>query len=276
MYRAIFSRTYPTTDIAAVFDAVALDGYEGIQINLSSAGLCSLPDILPPGIGARFASGAGAGGIRIAALSGTYNMAHPDAKVRKAYRVRFQNVIIAAREMGAPIVTLCTGSRDLNNMWRFHTNNDSDEAWNDLRSELTFALDLAHGAGINLAIEPEPANVIRDAKAAQRILKEMDSTHLGIILDAANLLSPKTLSRQHAVMDEAINLLGGSLLLAHAKDINTSGRVVAPGEGAVDLLAFAKALRSAGYDGGLIAHGFPAEKTQIAALALRRLIQESA
>jgi sugar phosphate isomerase/epimerase len=276
MYTAIFSRTYPMKDVGSVLGAVASDGYQGIQANLSSAGLASLPDILPPGIGAQFATQARVEGLRIAALSGTYNMAHPDAKVRQASRVGFRNVVTAAREMGAPIVCLCTGSRDAHDMWKFHRGNGSDGAWNDLRCELEFALALAQAAGIRLAIEPEPANVIRDATAAARILKEMSSPHLGIILDAANLLAPETLAKQHRVMDEAIGLLGGSLLLAHAKDIDAFGRVVAPGEGEVDLLAFASALRSVGYDDALIAHGFAADKAGISAKFLQGIIEESA
>jgi sugar phosphate isomerase/epimerase len=276
MYAAIFSRTYGMKNVAEVIAAAAIDGYEGIQANLSSAGLASLPDTLPPGVAVQFAQEAGARGIRLAALSGTYNMAHPDGKVRKASRVGFKNVVSAAREMGAPVVSLCTGSRDPHSMWKFHPENDSDEAWKDLRSELEFALRVAQEAGIRLAIEPEPANVIHDARAAKRILNEMASSHLGILLDAANLLTPETLSRQHAVIDEATGLLGGALLLAHAKDIDASGQVVATGEGEVNLMAFTKALRRAGYDDAVIAHGFAAEKAGVAAKVLQRIIGESA
>jgi sugar phosphate isomerase/epimerase len=161
-------------------------------------------------------------------------------------------------------------------MWKFHAENDSVDAWEDLRSELEFALRVAQEAGIRLAIEPEPANVIRDAGAAKRILNEMASSHLGILLDAANLLTPETLSRQHEVIEEATGLLGDALLLAHAKDIDASGKVVAPGEGEVNLMAFTKALRRAGYDDALIAHGFAAEKAGAAAKVLQRIIGESA
>jgi sugar phosphate isomerase/epimerase len=276
MYTAIFSRTYAMKNVAEVIGAAAMDGYEGIQANLSSAGLSSLPDTVPPGVAVQFGQEARARGIRLASLSGTYNMAHPDAKVREASRAGFQNVVSAACEMGAPIVSLCTGSRDPHDMWKFHAENDSVDAWEDLRSELEFALRVAQDAGIRLAIEPEPANVIRDAAAAKRILNEMASSHLGILLDAANLLTPETLSRQHEVIEEATGLLGDALLLAHAKDIDASGKVVAPGEGELNLMAFTEALRRAGYDDALIAHGFAAEKAGLAAKVLQRIIGESA
>lgn len=276
MYSAIFSRTYPMETITEVLDAVSADGFAGIQANLSSAGLASLPDELPSGIGMDVGTAARAHGIRIVALSGTYNMAHPDAAARQASRVGFRNVVRAAKEMGAPVVTLCTGSRDPRDMWKFHPDNNSQQAWKDLCAELEFALHLAQEAGICLAMEPEPANVIRDARTADRLLKQMASRHLGIILDAANLLTPGTLSVQREVMMEAADLLGSTLLLAHAKDIDTSGHVVAPGEGSVDLVTFTKTLRSVGYDDALIAHGFEPDKAALAAKALKRIIGESA
>jgi sugar phosphate isomerase/epimerase len=161
-------------------------------------------------------------------------------------------------------------------MWKFHPENQSAAAWADLRSELDFALSLAHESRIRLAIEPEPANIIRDAKAARRILDEVASPYLGIALDAANLLSPQTLGKQYEVITEAASLLGSTLLLAHAKDIDAAGHVVAPGEGAVDLLLFTKALRAAGYDDALIAHGFSEDKTAQASKQLERLLGESA
>jgi len=276
MYPAIFSRTYSLKDPAKLFDAVAADGYQGVQANLSSAGLASPPEFLRDGLAARFGEGARSRGIRIAALSGTYNMAHPDVKVRRASRVGFRNVIKAATDMGTSIVSLCTGSRNEQDMWKFHPENQSAAAWADLRSELDFALSLAHESGIHLAIEPEPANVIHNAKAARRILDEVASPYLGIILDAANLLSPETLGKQHEVISEAASLLAPSLLLAHAKDIDASGHVVAPGEGAVDLPSFTRSIRAVGYDGALIAHGFSEEKTAIAARELKRLLEASA
>lgn len=276
MYTAIFSRTYSMKDPARVFNAVAADGYQGVQANLSSAGLTSLPELLPDGLAARFGREARSRGIRIAALSGTYNMAHPEIKVREASRVGFSNVIKAAVEMGTSIVSLCTGSRNQQDMWKFHPENRSAAASADLRSELDFALGLALESGIRLAIEPEPANVIHDAEAARRILDEVASPYLGIILDAANLLSPETLGRQREVIAKATGLLGGSLLLAHAKDIDAGGHVVAPGEGAVDLLSFTKELRAAGYDDALIAHGFSEQKTSAAAKELDRVIGASA
>jgi sugar phosphate isomerase/epimerase len=275
MYPAIFSRTYPLTNTADVLAAVVRDGYHGVQFNLLSAGLASLPEQLPDGVAENVGAQARSSGIRLAALSGTYNMIHPDPNARASSRRGFANVVQAARRMEAPIVTLCTGSRNPNDMWKHHPDNQSTEAWSALRNELDFALELAESAGIKLAIEPEPGNVVNNAEAARQLLDEVPSPALGIVLDAANLLSPETLAKQHEVITKATQLLGSSLLLAHAKDIDASGQVIAAGEGAVDFAAFVAALHSVGYGGALIGHGFSAEKAAGVSNVLTNLIERA-
>jgi sugar phosphate isomerase/epimerase len=271
MYPAIFSRTYAAKSAADVFAVIIQDGYRGAQMNLSSLGLESLPANLPAGIVENAGELARKSGLRLAALSGTYNMVHPDAAYRAEMRTKFDNVLIAAKAMGAPIVTLCTGSRNTHNMWEAHPDNSTAAVWKDLREELDHALALAEAHDLTLAIEPEPGNVIRDATVARKLLDEFSSPHLKIILDAANLIPIKELSHQHDVMREAADLLGADTVLAHAKDFDVAGKVVAPGTGVVDLKFFAQQLKRAGYDSALIGHGFEAADASRSAVALTHL-----
>src|SRR5262245_11211803 len=100
MYPAIFARTYPFTAAASVFEAIAKDGYESVQFNLSCIGLEPVPQHIPDGAAETVAAEAAARNLKISALSGTYNMAHPDEAVRLASRPRFANVVTAAKRMG--------------------------------------------------------------------------------------------------------------------------------------------------------------------------------
>ncbi len=270
MIPAIFSRTYPLTTARETFAAVRADGFLAVQFNLSNLGLPSLPETSPTTL-AQAKAQAAAAGIAISALSGTWNMAHPDPATRAAMRPRFEIVLQAAQALGAPIVTLCTGSRDTANMWAAHPDNTSPQAWADLTAELTHALDRAAHYGLHLAIEPEPANVINDAHAARRILNQMQAPHLGIVLDAANLIPADQSNLQKAILDTALALLGDKILLAHAKDHDSTGRVVPPGDGVIDLAAFAAGLRAAGFTGPLIGHGFEAADAPRAAKVLQAL-----
>lgn len=271
MYPAIFSRTYSGGQVDDVLKALDADGFRGAQMNLSSFGMESLPTRLDLAALTQGKQAAARLGITLCALSGTYNMAHPDPATRKAMRPKFENVLAAAVLIGAPVVTLCTGSRDAGNMWAEHPENASPAAWADFRDELDWALEAAAVKGLVLAIEPEPGNVVRDAPVARKLLDETGASNLKIILDAANLIGVKGLGRQPDIIAEAVDLLGADVVLAHAKDITPAGNVVAPGRGAIDLPGFVAALRSTGFDGALIAHGFEAADTALAGRTMTAL-----
>lgn len=256
MTPGIFARTYEARYPGELFNKVREDGFSAVQFNLSCAGLAPLPAELPVGIGKSIATGASEAGIALCALSGTYNMAHPDAANRQRDRIGFANVMQAASDMNVSLVTLCTGSRDASNMWNAHPENRSNEAWSALREELDFALTLAEQFNLVLGIEPEPGNVVANALLARKILDEVGSCRLGIVLDAANLLPPEAQPRQHEIVSQAADLLGGSLFLVHAKDIDSKGVVVPAGKGAVDLPAFVARMKDVGYYGPLVGHNF--------------------
>lgn len=239
-----------------IFDQVASAGFTAVQFDLLCAGTQSLPQSLPLGLPEAVRLAAAEARITLSAVTGAYNMIHPDQEIRASQRNGFKNVLRAARDMGVPVVTLCTGTRDREDMWRQHPDNGQPDAWRDLIDELGIAVAAAADAGLRIGIEPEPGNVIWSAPLARRALDEIGGHSLGVVLDAANLLSPQTLSRQHEIFAEAARLLGKDLILAHAKDISPDGSVVAPGEGAVDLAAFLRAIKGTGYDGALIAHSF--------------------
>ena len=82
-------------------------------------------------------------------------------------------------------------------------------------------------------------------------------------MDAANLFDaqdpPPTLTLEE-VLGEAFGLLGGDLVLAHAKDVKGSGEVVAAGKGDLDYDLYLKHLSEAGYSGPLVMHGLTEEE----------------
>ncbi|MDF0504634.1 sugar phosphate isomerase/epimerase [Burkholderia cenocepacia] len=273
MTPGVFARTYAAKFPGELFARIREDGFTSVQFNLSCAGLAPLPVELPDGVAAAIAEGARSAGVELSALSGTYNMVHPDATRRTRDRRSFANVIRAARDIGVSLVTLCTGSRDPEDMWRAHPDNGSMQAWAALRNELEHALVLADTYGVALGIEPEPGNVVANAVLARRILDEMNSPRLGIVLDAANLLPPDVQPRQREIVAEATDLLGGNLLLVHAKDIDADGNVVPAGKGAVDLPAFVSRVGAVGYDGPLIAHNFTESAAPEVAAYLASLIE---
>jgi sugar phosphate isomerase/epimerase len=159
-------------------------------------------------------------------------------------------------------------------MWAAHPDNGSSEAWAALRGELDFALELAERHGIALGVEPEPGNVIGNAKIARRLLDEIADPHLRIVLDAANLLPPESQNRQREVVAEAVALLSTDLALVHTKDVSPTGEAVAAGRGVVDFHDFLKGILSTGYRGSLVSHNFPEQDAAYVSGFLRRVLAE--
>jgi sugar phosphate isomerase/epimerase len=162
-------------------------------------------------------------------------MIHPDGAVRDAQTAAAVALIGRAPELGATAVTLCTGTRDPDNMWRRHPGNDEPAAWQDLRASLDRLLPAAAAAGVRLGIEPEPANVISDAARARRLLDELggDAGLTGIIFDPANLVTVETAGNQADILRNAATLLARSIFCVHAKDVVVSGYAAA-GTGRLD------------------------------------------
>lgn len=232
----IFSEAFVRDTIDEAANALAAAGFGITQFNWPSAGLTDLPDPDTPPDYVRIRASYDTADVRICAVSGTYNMIHPDPAVRRDGTRRCLGVIAHAPDLGTGVVTLCTGTRTTESMWRAHPDNTEPAAWHDLRETLDELLPAAAAAGVRLGIEPEPSNVVRDARRAAALLDELgaDARHLAIILDAANLLDPTVPAEQESTLRWAFDHLGGQAAAVHAKDVFPDGTFGAPGTGVLD------------------------------------------
>ncbi len=251
----IFAKTFAAQGALPVLRAAGGAGYEAAQFNMACAGLPAMPDDIPRDVADGVAEASRSSGVGIAAVSATYNMIHPDMEQRSLGLRRLGTIIGAAHAMGTRLVTLCTGTRDPQDQWRHHPDNDSAEAWSDLVTEMEKAVALADRHDVDLGIEPELANVVSSARAARRLLDEMNSPRLKIVLDPANLFEIASAAERRLLVEEALDLLGGRIAMAHAKDRDASGNFVAAGKGVIDFSHFVSRLRAAGFDGPLVTHG---------------------
>jgi sugar phosphate isomerase/epimerase len=276
MQLGIFAKTFAGSDAGTVLEAARDAGYACVQFNMACVGLPSMPDAVPGPALADIRDAVAATGVSIAALSGTYNMIHPDLAVRADGLRRLAVVIGTARDLGIPLVTLCTGTRHPTDQWQHHPGNAHPSAWRDLLVEMERSVAMAEAAGIRLGIEPELANVVSSAAKARTLIDTLASPSLAVVLDPANLFEVAPPAARQAVIAAAIDLLADRIAMAHAKDRAADGSFVAAGEGVVDFTDFVRRLRRAGFDGPLVTHGLAPDQAAAVARRLTRAIAAEA
>ena len=260
MRLGIFAKTFAGSDPGTVLAASKAAGFACVQYNMACSGLAAMPDALSVQDVAAVSAARRASGVAIAAVSGTYNMIHPDPAMRAKGLARLEVLLRHAAAMGTGMVTLCTGTRDVTDQWRHHPDNGSAQAWADLLAELGKACAVAEPLGIKLGIEPELANVVDTAPRARLLLDTLQSPALGIVLDPANLFEVTALSEQRDLLSRSVDLLADRIAMAHAKDRDASGGFATAGKGVVDFPHFLGRLRAAGFDGDLVTHGLAANE----------------
>ena len=78
MQLGIFAKTFAGTTANAVLDSAAAAGYAAVQYNMACSGLAAMPDQISEADAEAVAAASRDHKVSIAAVSGTYNMIHPD------------------------------------------------------------------------------------------------------------------------------------------------------------------------------------------------------
>lgn len=269
-----------------LFEKTASLGFECVQLAFSSVSECGFsPDdhIEIPGSvsGEAIEAILGASrqtGVAVGAVNGTWNMAHPDPAVREEGVRRMDGFLAAVAALGCPIATLCSGTRSRAHLWHESDENRSDGAWADMLDSMRRAAALAEKHGVTLAIETEASNVIDTPEKARRILDEVGSDRLKMILDCANLFHRGEAHPENVrpAIDRAMQYFGRDTVLAHGKDIEESDsiRFCGAGCGIVDFPYMVQSLRRAGFAGDMMLHGVASESDMPGCLSFMKKCME--
>lgn len=154
-----------------------------------------------------------------------------------------KDAIENARRLESPYVSLCPGMT-------LH-GEDLDQGWAQLRRSIEELLAYASGSDIVLLIEPAhrfESTLILTVDDGLRMIEEIGSERLGILLDTG-----------HAAVNgedlaEAVRSLHDTPFHIHIDDnFGDSDAHLVPGEGSIDFMAFARALKEVGYHGAVSA-----------------------
>tara|TARA_B100000686_G_scaffold111384_1_gene118746 strand:+ start:812 stop:1645 length:834 start_codon:yes stop_codon:yes gene_type:complete len=262
MELGIFSKHIERPVMEETFDAIRFHGLTCVQFNFETAGLDTMPSTIEKSVCNHIREQMELRGVSLAAISGTFNMIHPDLYERQQGIERLQTMIHACPDLDNSVITLCTGTRDPMHMWNHHPDNNAPEAWDDLIESLEQVLPHAEKNNVILAFEPEVANVVDSCPKARRLLDQINSPHLGVVIDGANIYHKGELPIMEDLLYEAFDLLSDDIALAHAKDLDHDGEAgnLAAGTGLLDYDLYLSLLSKLETPVPLILHGLEEEQ----------------
>lgn len=252
----IFARTWDSANVQTLFKMIKEHGLEHVHFNMSCCGLASQPLEIPIEITTQVKTAANENSISIIGLSSTFNMIHPDSKVRDEGIKSLEVLASCCSSLGTRFISLCSGTRDPINKWKWHPENASAASWKQLLQILEKAVTIAEKYQVYLGIEPEEGNVICNARKARKLLNEVRSDRIKTILDPANFFETTEHSSQiNELIEEAVDLLHNDIWMAHAKDRDLMGNIRAPGKGDIDFKFYVSKLKEIDFNGYLVMHG---------------------
>ena len=274
MHIGIMSGHFRRATLGEALDAILGHGIRHLQFNLGSAHLDGPPGEQEESVYAGIRGEVEQRGMTIAALGGPVNMVHPDPVKRQEGIERMETLIRICGPLGTSAIATCTGSRHPESMWRHHPDNITQDTWQVLRRTLEHLLPVAESHDVALAFEPVVNNVCNNARRSRQLIDEMASPALKVVMDASNLFGKGELPRMTEILDEAFDLLGEHISIAHAKDLDHDGDAghLAAGAGKLDYEHYVSLLCALPFEVSVILHGLGEEQVPESVAMLDRCV----
>lgn len=154
--------------------------------------------------------------VDIAVLGCYLNLANPNPEKLAQITHRYMAHLRFASWLGCGVVGTETGAP--NETYTHVPECHGEEALQTFITNLRPVVKYAEQMGVVMAIEPVWKHIVCNPKRARRVLDEIGSPNLQIILDPVNLLDICNYKDQVAIVDEAIDVLGPDVAMVHLKD----------------------------------------------------------
>ena len=154
--------------------------------------------------------------VDIAVLGCYLNLANPNRQQLEKTVHRYMAHIRFASLLGCGVVGTETGAP--NETYTYVPECQGEEALQTFITNLRPVVRYAEQMGVILAIEPVWKHIVCNPARARRVLDEIASPNLQIILDPVNLLDISNYKEQTAIVEEAVELLGPDVAMVHLKD----------------------------------------------------------
>ena len=151
-------------------------------------------------------------------VGGYKNMIHPDRATREKELKELANCIEAAEKVNCPMVGTCTGSCDPDSYIGIHPDNWTEETWNLTVESVRQVLRDTAGMKAALGIEAQVTMNLDGPKSHRRLMDDVGDPRCAVNLDPVNMISLSNYYHTSELLNECFDLLGETILGAHAKD----------------------------------------------------------
>ncbi len=219
---AIFSSVYSALPLETAAQKIKQDGFTGVVTDFTFADHRFDP-LTPHWDAARkIRSVFENHGLKVAAIAAYYNIVDPDAERRKKGESRLGSYLANWKRLGSPFICTETGTLNSKSEWMESPENEAEAAYLQCRTRIQALVKMAEGTGAVLTIEPYWRNVINSVKRTQRLLYEIKSPALKVVMDPCNYYRNADLQKMQPMLEEIFRQVGGRTVVAHAKDVKAS------------------------------------------------------
>ncbi len=199
-----------------MFAKIAKDGFKCTQLayKKSITGVASYSDVTPELV-AETVKAAKETGIWVAVIGAYVEMAMNREEERKKNTADFISQLSVAKALGSA----CVGT-ETTDMGKQPAGTSRERALFQLCKSLDEILPVAEELDVCVGIEPVYLHSMNTVEATRKVLDTMQSDHLKVIFDPANLISYELSGCQKMVWDKAGELLGDKICAVHFKGQN--------------------------------------------------------
>lgn len=155
-------------------------------------------------------------GIDIAMLGSYFNLLEKDEAILKNDMDRFKEYLQFGKYFGCYLVGTETGSYMPN--WTYHPDNHGEEAYQQVVQLFKELIPVAERHGMFIGIEGAYNHTIGTPKRMKRLIDELASDNVLVILDPINYLNRENWTEVKSIIQESFDLFADRITLLHCKD----------------------------------------------------------
>lgn len=162
--------------------------------------------------------------LRVAVLGCYINPVDKNPEMGNIQLQRFKNFLNYAKDFNADVIGTETGSAGT--LEETH----SKENYLKFLNNMSPLVKKAEELGVTIAIEPVWCYTIHSVEIMKKMLEDMKSPNLSVILDVSNMLNNENYETQNSVIEKAFDYLGDKISTIHLKDFDVvnGNKVFAP------------------------------------------------